>query len=140
MDVPLIHEISERDQLVLAIEKLQSQLTQLQDHAEDIAGERDNLAGLYSQVTNELQILRGESQKASASVKSPSLIPSRPVSVEPLGHSTTTERAPEKERIKELEKLVDQLNRDLKKTVLSQRETGASANEVLSQLESEIEV
>lgn len=38
-----------------------------------------------------------------------------------------------------METLVDQLNRDLKKTVLSQRETGASANEVLLQLETEIE-
>ena len=129
----------ERDQLVLAIEKLQSQLTQLQDHAEEITGERDNLAGLYSQVTNELQILRGESQRASASFTSPGLSPSRPVSVEPLAHSAAANKRSDKERIKELETLVDQLNRDLKKTVLSHRETGASANEVLLQLETDIE-
>jgi hypothetical protein len=44
-----------------------------------------------------------------------------------------------KARIKDLELEISHLNEDLKMTVLRQKETGASANEALLQLESEIE-
>ena len=41
-------------------------------------------------------------------------------------------------KIQELEKENDSLEEDLKMTIIRQRETGASANEVLRRLESEI--
>jgi hypothetical protein len=44
-----------------------------------------------------------------------------------------------KSRIKDLEKQINSLTLDLKHTVITQKETGANANEALRQLESEID-
>jgi chaperonin cofactor prefoldin len=43
--------IADRDQLIAALEKLQARLTELHKVTEALTGERDNLLGMYSQVS-----------------------------------------------------------------------------------------
>ena len=99
-------------------------------------------------MTHELQILRAEVKSRAISKvndRSPpeKIVSSTPISTEKVPSPSTTGLEKNidiaNSRIKELELEVSHLNEDLKMTILRQKETGASANEALLQLESEIE-
>jgi hypothetical protein len=45
--------ITDRDQLIAALEKLQARLNELHKVTEALTGERDNLLGMYAQVSFE---------------------------------------------------------------------------------------
>jgi hypothetical protein len=100
-------------------------------------------------MTHELQILRAEIKQKTSDEKSKS--PSQEENTKSVAapdsskFSFSDQKSLEqhlteaKTRITELELEISHLNEDLKMTVLRQKETGASANEALLQLESEIE-
>ncbi|KAJ3300836.1 hypothetical protein HK104_000030 [Borealophlyctis nickersoniae] len=139
----------EREVLLSALQKFEAQLSEVQTNVEIITADRDNLAQLYEQVNQELQLLRQRSSSSPSrplrETRAPS--PSAPPAVaiqtnddesEEVNKLRNSEEALRR-RNEELEREIDNLQRDLRATVLRQRESGASANEAMKQLEKECE-
>lgn len=133
--IELQQAINDRDQLIGALEKLQARLNELHKVTEAVTAERDNLSGMYAQVNQELQKARTQPIHVSAvdSVAIPS--EKEQISITPDENNGSEL----KKKIQDLEQQNSNLEEDLKMTIIRQREAGSSANEVLSQLESEIE-
>ncbi|KAI8906492.1 hypothetical protein DFJ77DRAFT_190419 [Powellomyces hirtus] len=138
----------ERDDLILALQKFEDQLAEVQNCVEIVTADRDNIAGMYEQVNEELQSLR--QSISSPSEPATQLPPPRSTAPpEPSAPTLSPDgRAPSRlaslpecqyarRRMEELEEEVIKLQRDLEATVLRERQARETANESVYQMEQE---
>ncbi|KNC96052.1 uncharacterized protein SPPG_08646 [Spizellomyces punctatus DAOM BR117] len=139
----------ERDDLILVLQKFEMQLTDVQSCVEIVTADRDNIAALYTQVTEELHLLRSNPslQVPKGQVPPPRPTappePSAPVLSPETGEPQRTvdfaQWTDSQQKIRQLEEEVQQLQQDLKAAVHRQREIGTGADDVVQHLHGECE-
>ncbi|TPX64074.1 hypothetical protein SpCBS45565_g06173 [Spizellomyces sp. 'palustris'] len=139
----------ERDDLILVLQKFEMQLTDVQSCVEIVTADRDNIAALYTQVTEELHLLRSNPslQVPKGQVPPPRPTappePSAPVLSPETGEPQRTvdfaQWTESQQKKRQLEEQVQQLQQDLKAAVHRQREIGTGADDVVKHLHGECE-
>jgi len=149
-------EILERDRkaLVIALERVETILIQVNGKIDSVTNERDNLTELYKQVSDQLSQLRKEKQSMDAGISTNRRVPSSSVQVQ-TAELPDSRRSPSPtdiakqfqtlhaerdilaENIEALTSENKRLKQDFESCVYKQQETGSSAVEALRQLETE---
>ncbi|KAI8926969.1 hypothetical protein BC831DRAFT_511187 [Entophlyctis helioformis] len=150
----------ERDDLLRALERFSDQVDDLHGRVQSVTSDRDNLKQLYEQVNREVQRLRTDPNAsgpapAAGAAASGGVADSTGSALatgkdgkeqqqqqQQQQQDDTADKLRESEarlrdQVRSLQDEISKLQSDLQATVLRQKETGATATEALSQLESE---
>ncbi|KAJ3175827.1 hypothetical protein HDU87_005655 [Geranomyces variabilis] len=140
----LDHVYRERDDLIVALQKFEEQLTEVQECVETVTADRDNIAGMYEQMNEELHRLRQNMMRPLAQGELPP--PRSTAPPEPSAPSMSPEhgRAPSRGgfqpgrgHMEDLETEVANLRKDIEATVIRERETRDTAHEHMDRMEQE---
>ncbi|KAJ3156687.1 hypothetical protein HDU86_003911 [Geranomyces michiganensis] len=140
----LDHVYRERDDLIVALQKFEEQLTEVQECVETVTADRDNIAGMYEQINEELHSLRQNMMRSAAQGELPP--PRSTAPPEPSAPSMSPEHArapsrsgfqPGRGHIQDLEQEVANLRKDIEATVIRERETRQAAHEHMDRMEQE---